>query len=329
MPKARPEENARVREARNARRYLVERQNGVPRLVFLSTPEEQDAEAEDSERPDESAAPNSLAEWILALPEEERQNSLRELFPESPNRIAPPHYQQHRNTNGKVRKGKTAGERRRMTPPEMPALSALTMVPLMASIAAGLDLLLGRLEAFGQHVGVGYGGQPVVEGGLVGRLREFARSAPLEVLYTFKEPVSLLAGVVVGMKRLASRTRLLRLSADLSRFGEGPWRAHLVTEEGAQARAPSKALLTPREALESAGGGAVAYALLYLVLSVAQEIYDAMTALGMAGASYRVLFENSDRIAVIAAVTCGLYVLARRVGLRKQRLKLIEGRIEP
>jgi hypothetical protein len=199
----------------------------------------------------------------------------------------------------------------------------------MATIAAGLDLLLGRLEAFGQHVGVGYGGRPVVEGGLVGRLIEFARSAPLEVLYAFKEPVSLLAGVVVGLRRLMSRTKLLRLSADLSRFGEGPWRAHLVTEEGVRARAPSRAPLTPREALEGAAGAAAAFVLAHLVLSVARELYGAMAALGMAGASYRVLFGNSDRIAVIAAVACGLYMLARRVGLRKQRMKLIEGRIEP
>jgi hypothetical protein len=330
VPRAGPgEENARVREARNACRYLVERQNGVPRVVFASTPEEQGAQAEDGGRSNESTAPTSLAEWILALPEEGRQDSLRELFPGSPDRIDPPRYRQPGDANGKVRKGKPVGARRRMPPPEMPALSALATVLLMATIAAGLDLLLGRLEVFGQHVGVGYGGQPVVEGGLVGRFREFARSTPLEVLYAFEEPVSLLAGVVVGIRRLMSRTKLLRLSAHLSRFGEGPWRAHLVTEEGAQARAPSKALLTPREALEGAAATAVVYALFYLVLSVARELYGAMAALGMAGDSYRVLFGISDRVAVIAAVACGLYVLARRVGLRKQRMKLIEGRIEP
>lgn len=131
------------------------------------------------------------------------------------------------------------------------------------------------------------------------------------------------------MRHLTARTKLLRLSADLSRFSEGPWQAHLVTEERTQARAPSKAPLTPREALEGASGAAGAYALLYLMLSVAREIYDAIAVLGIAGASYRVLFENSDRIAVITAVACGLYVLARRVALRKQRTKLIEGRIEP
>jgi hypothetical protein len=320
VPKAGPgEENARAREARNACRYLVERQNGVPQLIFPSTPEEQDAEAEDGEQRSESAAPTSLAECILALPEEERQDSLRELFPESPSRIDPRHYRQPGDTNGKARKGRPDGEQRRMTLPEMPALPVLAMVLLMATIAAGLDLLLGRLEAFGQHVGVGYGG----------RLREFAWSAPLEVLYTFKEPVSLLVGVVMGIRRLTSRTKFLRLSADLSRFREGPWRAHLATEERARARAPSKAPLTPREALEGAAGAAAAYALFYLTLSVARGLYDAITTLGMAGASYRVLFENSDRVAVIAAVACGLYVLARRVGLRKQRTKLIEGYIEP
>lgn len=333
VPKPGPgEENARVCEARNACRYLVERQNGVPQLMFLSVPEEQDAgdaEVEGGERPGEKAAPTSLAERILALPEGERQDSLREVFPESPNRIDPLNYRQPGDANGKIRKEQPDGERRRMTPPEIPALSALAIVLLMAAIAAGLDLLLESLEAFGQPGGVGYGDRAVVEGDLVGRLRGFTRSAPLEVLYAFKKPVSLLAGIMVGTRRLTVRTKLLRLSADLSRFGEGPWRAHLVTEERAQARAPSKAPLTPREALEGVAGAAAAYALLYLALSVARGLYDAMAAPGMTGDSYRILVENSDRMAVIAAVACGLYVLARRVGLRKQRMKLIEGRIEP
>src|SRR5215204_3801251 len=76
VPKVGPgEENARAREAHNACRYLVARQNGVPQLVFSSTPEEQNAgntEAEGGERRDQSAAPTSLAEWILILPEGER-----------------------------------------------------------------------------------------------------------------------------------------------------------------------------------------------------------------------------------------------------------------
>ncbi|MDQ4042369.1 MAG: hypothetical protein M3118_00940, partial [Actinomycetota bacterium] len=330
VPKAGPgEENARVREARNACRYLVERQNGVPRVVFPSTPEKQDAEAEDGERRTESASPTSLAEWILALPEGERQDSLRKLFSESPNRLDPPQYQQPGDMNGKIRKGQPAGEQRQVTPTEMPALSILATVLLMATIAAGLDLLLGRLQAFGQHVGVGYGGQPVVEGGLVGQLREFARSAHLEVLYALKQPVSLLVVVVVGMRRLTSRTKVLRLSADLSHFGQGPWRAHQVTEERERARTPSKAPLTPREVLEGATGAVLAFVLVHLVMVVTQKVYGAMAALGMVGDSYDILFENSGQLAFIAAVACGLYVLARRVGLRKQRTKLIEGQIEP
>src|SRR5215218_4176088 len=124
------------------------------------------------------------------------------------------------------------------------------MVLLMAAVAAGLDALLGRLEAFAQYVGIGYGGQPIVEGGLVGRLREIARSAPLEFLYALRKPVCLLAGIAVGTWCLTSRMKLLRLSARLSRFGEGPWQAHQIPEEREQGRTSSTALLTPREVLE-------------------------------------------------------------------------------
>jgi len=198
----------------------------------------------------------------------------------------------------------------------------------MAAVAAGLDTLLGRLEAFGQYVGIGYG-QPIVEGGLVGRLREIARSAPLEFLYALRKPVCILAGIAVGMWCLTSRTKLLRLSAELSRFREGSWRAHQIAEEREQARTPSKTALTPREVLEGATGAGVAFVLVHLVLVVVRKFYGVMVALGMVGDSYEILFENSGRLAVIAALICGLYVLVRRIGLRKQRTKLNEGRLKP
>jgi hypothetical protein len=95
----------------------------------------------------------------------------------------------------------------------------------MAAIAALVNLLLGRSEVFGQYVGAGHGVQPLV-GGFVGRqLRELARSTPMKSLYAFREPVSLLVGVAVGVGRLRARTKLRRRSEDLWRFQEGPWRA--------------------------------------------------------------------------------------------------------
>lgn len=332
VPKVGPGEgNVRAREANNACRYLVETQNGVLQLVFPSTPEEQDAGdtgAEGGERRDQSAAPTSLAEWILSLPEGERQGPLRNLFPESPHRRGPSPSTETGDGDEEEREVEPArGELRRAT--NISAFSALGMVLLMAAVAAGLDVLLGRLEAFGQYVGIGYGGQPIVEGGLVGRLREIARSAPLEFLYALRKPVCLLAGIAVGMWCLASRMKLLRLSADLSRFREGPWRAHQIAEEREQARTPSKTPLTPREVLEGATGAGVAFVLVHLVLVVARKFYSVMDALGMVGDPYEVLFENSGRLAIIAGIACGLYVLARRIGLRKQRTKLNEGRLKP
>ena len=138
-----------------------------------------------------------------------------------------------------------------------------------------------------------------------------------------------LAGFAGGMWWLTSQTKFLRLSADLSRFREGAWQAHQITEEREQARTPSKTALTPREVLEGATGAAVAFVLVHLVLVVARKLYGVMDALGMVGDSYEILFENSGRLAVIAGIACGLYVLARRIGLRKQRSKLNEGRLEP
>jgi hypothetical protein len=332
VPKVGPgEQNARAREAHNACRYLVERQNGVPQLVFSSTPEEQNAgntEAEGGERRDQSAAPTSLAEWILILPEGERQGPLRRLFPESPHRRGPSPSKEMVDRDEEAREVEpTGGELRRA--PNISAFSALGLVLLMAAVAAGLDALLGRLETFAQYVGIGYGGQPIVEGGVVGQLREIARSAPLEFLYALRKPVCLLAGIAVGMWRLASRTKLLRLSADLSRFREGPWRAHHIAEEREQVRTPSKTALTPREVLEGATGAGVAFVLVHLMLVVARELYGVMGAFGMVGDPYEVLFVNSGRLAIIAALICGLYVLARRIGMRRQRTRLNEGRLKP
>jgi hypothetical protein len=332
VPKVGPgEQNARAREAHNACRYLVERQNGVPQLVFPSTPEEQnagDTGAEGGERRGGSAAPASLAEWIVTLPEGERQGSLRRLFPESPHRRGPSPSKKSGNGDEETRELEpTEGELR--TTLDISAFSALGMVLLMAAVAAGLGALLGYLEAFGQYVGTGYGGEPIVEAGLVGRLREIARSASLEFLYALRKPVCLLAGIVVGVWCLTSRTKLLRLSANLSRFREGPWRAHQIAEEWEQARTPSTAPMTPREVLEGATGAGVAFVLIDLVLVIARKLYGVMGALGMARDSQKVLFEASGRLAIIAGIACGLYVLSRRIGLRKQRIKLNEGRLKP
>jgi hypothetical protein len=199
----------------------------------------------------------------------------------------------------------------------------------MAAVAAVVDLLVGRVEALGYHVGVGYGGQPFVGGGLVGQLRELARSAPMEALYALREPASLLVGVAVGIGRLRARARLQRLSRDLQSFKEAPWRAHLLGDGERASRAPSKAAVTVREVVEGFLGGALSYALLSLLLDAAGSLYEAMVSLGLAGGSYGALFEGSGRIAPIVGLACGLYVLARRAALRHRRTKLIEGNIEP
>jgi hypothetical protein len=329
VPKVGPgEQNARAREAHNACRYLVKSQNGVSQLVFPSTTEEQDAGdtgMASGERPDGSTAPTSLAEWILALPEGERQGSLRRLFPESPHRRSPTSTKAIVDPDEEAQEVEPTVE----TTPNISAFSALGMILLMAAVAAGLDALLDRLEAHRQYVGTGYGGEPIVEGGLSGLLREIARTVPFEYLYAFKKPVCLLAGIAVGMWCLASRTKLLRRSANLSLFREGPWRAHQIAEGRERAGTPSKTALTPREVLEGATGAGVAFVLVLLVLALARELYGVMGELGMVGDSYEILFENSGRLASIAALICGLYVLARRIGLRKQRTKLNEGRLDP
>jgi hypothetical protein len=331
VPRVGPgEENARSREAWAACRFLVERQNGVARLAFPSSPEPTaDHAAAGSEARPEDAAPRSLLEWILSLPEEDRQECLKELFPKGPHRNEPSPGSGPREANEGTRGAGEAGGDRRGEPPEIPASSALATVTLMASVAAMVDLLLGRAEAFGQYVGLGYGGQPSVVGGLVGQLRELARSAPMEALYALRKPASLLVGVAVGVGRLGARTKLQRHSEDLRRFQEGPWRAHLVGERERASRAPSKAPVTPKEVVEGLAGGALGCALLYLALDVAGRIYGAMVSLGMTDGSYEMIFEGSGRIAAIGGLACGLYVLARRAALRRQGANLIEGRIEP
>jgi len=81
--------------------------------------------------------------------------------------------------------------------------------------------------------------------------------------------------------------------------------------------------------LEGATGAGVVFVLIRLVLVVAQKLYGVAGALGMGRDTYKILFENSGRLAIIAALICGLYVLTRRIGQRKQRTRLNEGRLNP
>lgn len=265
----------------------------------------------------------SLREWILTLDDEHSREKLKGLFPEGPNRRAPsPDGDEDGEGRETVRRG--------FALPSWTALGVMCLAGVAAAVAA--FILIGRLESFSEYVRMGYGGQPFVGGGTLGTLRSLARSGPLEFLYSHRLLLSLLTGLApfaLGLRYHSAHGRLQTLSDELQSFAEGPWRAHQVEETQKNPGLPSEALLTGREVFEAIATFALACVLLYLVVDALGQLYGVLEALGAVSDSYGWVFEGSGRLTLVGALVAGLYVLVRRMALRRLKVRLVEGEIQP
>lgn len=321
VPKPVPDKDAaRSRALSAAARRLIKRRNG--KTKFLSCPdvaERQPAAGSPAaktgasqESPGGGRRSSSLLDFILSVPEEERHRRLREMFAESPDRT-------RSGQGGGV--GEDAPSL--LKPPSAAELSFATAGAFVAGI--GIHTVLGWLEAFGDYVGVGYGGLPFMEGGWLGALRRLAGAAPMEVLNESRMLASMLGALLMAvaafaLHRVAAARRGRRRT--LSSYGEGEWRAHLVEE----AR-PSKAVVLPREAVAAAAVGVAVYFILALLGTWLPNLHELMNAAGIGTWALAAVVVESGRLAVCGAAVFGSAVLWRRVSARWQRARIFEGRI--
>lgn len=316
---------SRTREADHACRYLIEKQKGKPELIFPSTP--------GPATPGASDHPTSMSGWISSLPRENRQQKLKEIFPESPNRTTEPGQENANKTPGD--KGRAADatnseyeetQEKRFRLPPTTTLAVMGATSLVAAVVC--YLLIGRLRSFSEYVGVGFGGQPFIEGGPVGSLRLLARSAPFDFLYAHAFSLSLLAGLIafsVAFHVWHTRRRVVDLTEDLQQFAQGPWSAHRL--DGGPRDDLLWSLVETRDLVGSLLAAVFASAFIYLVLTLAGTAYAGLTALGAVSGAYAFLFHAPTILALIAGLATGVYVLINRSGKHRGRARIALGRI--
>ena len=309
----------RAGEAEHALRYLIEKQNGQPNLILPSDPLATSASTE----------PTSMAEWIVALPAEERQAKLKELFPESPRRAstaADENASQEKDDVPPADENEATG--RPLTLPSTPALALMGLVGLLATLAA--YLLIACLQSFSEYVGVGFGGQPFIGGGTLGAMRRVSGSAPFETLYDHKLSLSLLTGLAALSAALYvwhARRLLVSLAGDLQLFATGPWSAHKFDGDQRREEQLLGGFISAEDLVWSVVGAIGSFVLIYLAFALVEKIYAASTAFGLASDSYASLFASSTTLALIGALAAGLYVLLNRSGKHRGRARIARGRV--
>jgi hypothetical protein len=280
---------------RAATHHLIKHHNGEPKSLSA---------------PVVDGKSSSLLEYMLAVPEDTRHAKLRQIFPESP-----------------VHSRREIGDEAKADPHKGPRLSSLLELSVISSVAlviiAAFHASLVRLEAFGQYVSVGYGGQPFIEGGIVGFLRGAASSAPLEALYAHSTMASAACGLsVAGASFLLRRAGLERRGRyeALARFSESEeWRAHVIGEDK-----PSSTIVRPAELVEAAIAGVVAYIALRLLVALVGGFQDVLSFVGV---EVGVFAAESERTVFYGAFAFGLFVLWRRVSARRLRLRISRGKV--
>ena len=329
VPRSGPgEANTRVREAEHARRHLIEKQHGKSRLIFPSPPAP-GAHFDGQERQHTYAAPTSMAEWIASIPEHDRQRSLKDLFPESPARSTVP--EEGETAQASDNAPTDDGDQTQDVQLQLPSASALALMCLVGLVAATVAyLLIGRLQSFSEYVGVGFGGQPFIEGGPVGSLRKLTGTSPFDFLYAHKLSLSLLPGLVTFSGALYfwhARRRLADLAGDLQFFATGPWSAHQFDGDQRREEQLLGGFVSAQDLLWSVLGGVGSFVLIYLALAIVEKIHAASIASGLASSSYESLFDSSATLALVGGLAAGVYVLLNRTGKHRGRARIAQGRV--
>lgn len=321
------EENARAREAGSAGQHLIGRRNGLPKLVFTAAPGHQSSPGKDDAAIEEKARPpRSLLEYILATSDGDRQELLQYMFAQNSNRVGSKH-----PAEGKDCPEEGGGEdsgRWFLKPPSLTEMGFIAAGTLVVAVVC--RLLLVELEAFGHYVGLTPDGQPLMEGGMLGTLRSLASSEPFEALYSRSTSLSWLFGfltVLAGLLCYRIRMDRSRRFDGLSRFREGPWRAHLVSEGERERRMPSRSPVLPREVVEAGIASAMVYAAGSILVGWLGTLGGALGSVGAEVGELASVAQNSGRLVLYGAVGVGLLVLWRRVSMRLQRVRIVEGKV--
>lgn len=301
----RGEENARAHEVEHAARWLVAKQNGTPKLLVLGEAQVSD---EAGGRP-----PGSLGEWLLALPEEETAERLEAFFPRSPVRGETSEREGDREDGGDEVPD-TAAPALRPT-----GRAAVLVLTLAVAVALVVDVALGRLQAFSQYVGVGPGGVPMTDGGLLGALRGLAATGPFELLYLLKRPMATAAGfaVVFFYARVLHLGRLRLLAEGVA---GGRWTLHL------------KERPEPRHATGAALSAALAWVVMFGVCRLALwAVEEAARLAARFDFSLPLPAPPAEHPTLISAGVAGaaaLLFLWRHLGFHRRRAKVLAGHIE-
>ena len=316
------ESNARYHEAIPAARWLVERQNGRAVVVGLGdSGSGEEADGAGGGRPfatDRQPSPTSLAEWILALPEEEAQNRLHELFPESPLKEE---HDDARQTDQSA--GGTQEEPGEEEPPPPPSGAAYYAVGAAALLGGVVDLLLLRIQAFAGYVSPGPGGVQLLYAGALGPLRQLADSGPLQLLYDYHAAAATTVTFAATFALIARtrRAHLARWRASRMRL-EDRWKLHLNEVK----KRPSRVPLTTGEVLAAALAWPIAYVLSGWIIALAQWGLSAAEKLQLAP-EMGPLVEDPQRVSIYAACVAAAFVLWRRRAIRGAELRMHQGKI--
>ena len=308
------EPNARYHEAPKVARWLAQRQGGDPAVVALAGAGDPEGEASE----DGDHGPTSLGEWARDLPEDEAQDRLRELFPESPAR-----QEQESDAPEPTEAADAAPEKRVAGAPPLPIGAVLVRVAVAATIGLALGALLVRLRDFAGYVSTTPAGEPVLYSGPLGPLRRLADASPLRLLYDHYP----LAGLVVGAGLalflvLKARARHLdRWKASRLRPGDR-WALHKVPD----GLGPSGAVLTREEALWGALAWPLGYFLTGWLIGALEGILALAATLGMAP-EMGPLVSDPGTAALYAATGFSIFVLWRRRSIRSAQARMLAGKI--
>jgi len=316
------EANARFHEAPKAARWLVERYGGAPAVVGLAGAEDLSQDGGAASSTAVSSRPTSLGEWLLARGEDGTYESLRGIFPESPDRKG--QIPEDEDAEGAV------DHRETESPPGLataaPPLSAKVVggfVALAAGIGAVLALVLMRLRDFAGYVSSTPEGEPILYAGPFGPLRRLADSPPFQVLYDYVYVVALAAAVALALVFVARfrAAHVARWRADRLRLQER-WRLHLAPE----AARPSGGILTAGEAAWGVVAWPAAYVLCGWLLSTADALLSVAATLGMLPQTGPIVADPL-LASVYAATVCAVFVLWRRRSIRFAEARMLAGKI--
>ncbi len=310
------ESNARYHEAPKAARWLIERQGGDPAVVALAGGDEPEGEAS----ADGHHGPTSLGEWIRALSEDEAQDRLRELFPESPAR------QEQGDESGASAQTEGAHSREALEhkdAPPLPLKPVLVCVAVAAAIGLALGALLLRLRDFAGYVSTTPAGEPVLYSGPLGPLRRLADASPFRLLYDHY-PLFVLAAVTGIAVFLVLKVRARHQDRwKASRFRlRDRWELHEVPDGSG----PSAAVLTREEALWGALAWPLGYFLAGWIIAALEGILALAATLGMAP-DIGPLVSNPGTAALYAATALSALVLWRRRSIRSAEARMLAGKI--